>query len=185
DEGGIDELRLVAGSERFHIGLVALHIDLGIGKDVGAVAAGEERLTAGGVDGGKLQGDRGGVKGNRSAWRRGDERLKDQRESAGNKIGLPEIREQRGNGGAGMKGGVFGGGEVDGNARSESAPVRGINGLRIEGVNLSGAGSEIAAGISLSIHGEADGSAIVGFADRRVEFVAQTVGKDPARRKFP
>jgi len=69
------------------------------------------------------------------------QRLDHKGDSSGHGIVLPQVGKKRGNRAAGMDGGAFGDGEVDGNTRAEPAPIQGINWLRIVQENLRCAGS--------------------------------------------
>src|SRR6516165_7038388 len=125
------------------------------------------------------------MKGDGSSGKRGYKWLEDERESTGDEVGLPEIREKRRNGGPGMPGCAFCCSVVDRDARSESAPIRRVDGLRIEEVDLSRPRSEKRSGLSLVIDGIAHGSTILGFPDGRVDFITQAVCDVPLRRNFP
>src|SRR5215469_18494143 len=74
---------------------------------------------------------------------------------------------------------------VDRDARSESAPIRRVDGLRVEEVDLSHPWSKKGSGLSLRIDGIAHGSTILGFPDGRVDLITQAVRDVPLRRNFP
>src|SRR5215472_15191429 len=102
----IQQLQLVSGSERRQVLLIALQIDLRIGRDPGCLSVGKQRLSIDAVGNRQVHRNHGILEVQRCSWHSAGKKAGSQGKSSGKKIVLPEVWQDGGNRARGMEDGV-------------------------------------------------------------------------------